>query len=128
MRKTAIALVIMAGFLLMAGCSTQIATTRPAAEPMRLHYDINYVDNTAVSVELLVIAPEAVSRTSIARDLDETVNRVARDLPKSKLLGRQDVFRTALNSTFAEVSRQADRVRLVVLGVTPSAPATVAMR
>ena len=127
-RKMATVLVIVAGFLLMTGCSSQVAMTRPAAEPMQLHYDINYVDNSAVSVDLMVIAPETVSRTRIAHDMDETVNRVVRDLPKSKLLNQQDSFRSALSNTFAAVSSHARSVRLVVLGVSPSAPTTVAMR
>ena len=127
-RKTLTALVVVAGFLLMTGCSSQVAITRPAAEPMQLHYDINYVDNTAVSVDLMVFAPETISRAKIAHDLDETVNQVVRDLPKSKLLNQQDSFRSALSNTFASVSRHAKSVRLVVLGVVPSGPTTVAMR
>jgi uncharacterized protein YceK len=127
-RKMVITFAIVAGFLLLTGCSTQVAMTRPDSEPMRLHYDINYVDNTAVSVDLMVIAPETVSRVKIARELDETVNLVVRDLPKSELLGQQDTFLTTLSNTFAKVSRHAENICLVVLGVNSSAPVTVAMR
>lgn len=115
-RKSVLAIALM-GILLSVGCSMQAPLRSSASEPLHLSYDINYVDNTTVEIDVLVLANGELRGTRLARDVDSAIQQVARTLPKSQILQRQDRFRSVLNSTFAEVSPLAERVKLVVMGV-----------
>lgn len=118
MKRTTLLAFALVGMLLSVGCSMQAPVRSTAAsEPLHLSYDINYVDNTTVEVDLLVLSNGEVRQNKLAKDVDSAIQQVAMTLPKSQILSRQDRFRVALNASFAQVSPHAEQVRLVVMGV-----------
>jgi len=114
--------------VLVIGCASQQAlTVQPDPEPFRLQYDINYTDQSSVTLDLMVIPMVAVVPSRVMKDVDRAVDEVAREIPRSELLARQDIFRDELNTAFREISRHSSEVQLLVMGVAPS-QVTVAMK
>lgn len=115
-RLVALALILA----LVTGCAgtSRIAQREAAGDPLQLSYDIQYVDNTAISVELMVLSPDLPYRQGvIERSLDRAMGDVARDLPKSHILARQIDFRNALQASFRKATGKHVQASLFVMNV-----------
>ncbi|MCB2199424.1 hypothetical protein KQI63_08470 [bacterium] len=102
MRKATILILSALLMALSMGCAgtLQQASTDEAG-PLELHYDIQYVDNTAIGIEVLVMSPELPFKIeSFERGMDRAFEQVAYRLPKSTILERQADFRDVLAATF----------------------------
>jgi len=113
------------------GCAgtSQVAQRDSAAEPLQLSYDIQYVDHSAIGVELMVMSPELPIRQGvIERGLDDAMRQVARNLPKSSILAQQAGFRDALNSSFQAVTGGTVQASLFVMKVYEAETAQVSMK
>ena len=105
MKRTSAMLMISALIMLMSiGCAgTQPMTSVDSDTPLELHYDIQYVDNTAVGVEVLVVSSELPYKmVEIERGMDRAFEKVAYRIPKSAILERQAEFRDVLTATFQD--------------------------
>ncbi len=115
-----LAMVAVIALAYTAGCSAPQMLTRSEA-PLKVDYQIRYSDSTALEVMLLMITPNisTVNEKTLHR-LDEAVEQVSRELPKSSILERQDEFRDRLQLTFAEKAPEVGPVRLVIVGFNES--------
>ena len=102
MRKATILLVSALLMALSMGCAgTLPSPSMDEAAPLELHYDIQYIDNTAIGIEVLVMSPELPFKIeSFERGMDRAFEQVAYRIPKSAILERQADFRDALTATF----------------------------
>lgn len=102
MRKTAILILSALLMALSMGCAgTLPQTSTEAAGPLELHYDIQYVDNTAIGIEVLVMSPDLPFKMdTFERGMDRAFEQVAYRIPKSAILERQADFRDLLTATF----------------------------
>jgi|GEM_PF-3191176 len=115
MKKTLLFILVFVVMTMTIGCSCKTSLLNEAG-PLQSTYDIQYEDDTAVSIELMLLSPKLSSKANaIQNDLDEAVNDVARKLPKSVILSRQDQLRLELDKSFKEVSNE--EAHLVVMGV-----------
>ncbi|MCB2213546.1 hypothetical protein KQI52_15640 [bacterium] len=102
------------------GCaSVQTVVTEEAATPLQVQYDIQYVDNTTVGINLMVISPDLPrAQKQIEEDLFDVVMAVANDIPKDAILAQQSEFRSSLNNAFRASSDFGENSQVLVLGMT----------
>ncbi len=117
-RKTLRRTLALALLVLLTGCSTQQVLVEKNSGPLHLRYDIQYVDSTALGVEVLVLTShEMAAAHRLASDMDRAFNEVAYTMPKSEILMHQDIFRDRLTDAFALHSEYAQSTRLLVVDV-----------
>ena len=123
----ALALILALG----TGCAgtRQVAQRASAPEPLQLSYAIQYVDQSSIGVELMVMSPELpLHQGTIERGLDHAMSQVARDLPKSSILAQQAGFRDALSTSFRDATEGKVQASLFVMKVYEAETAQVSMK
>lgn len=107
--------------LVVLAFGTGCAVTVPQVEdplPLVVQYDIQYVDNTKIGIDLMLLsADETLTTASVEEDVYRSVQNVADALPQSAILQRQSEFRQAVADEFRRTSPYADKVQIVVVEV-----------
>ena len=135
MKRTQLMVVMVALVMaLTVGCAGTHTMSSPQVqtEPLQLRYDIQYVDNTAIGVEVMVMSPELPWKSvQIQHSMDRAFDRVARQIPKSAILGQQGEFQSVLKATFKDETGHDTEASLFVLNVVESdwdEPTTMSMK
>ncbi len=120
MNRRHILLIALLPVLLFAyGCASVQPVVTEEATPLQVQYDIQYVDNTMVGINLMVISPDLPrAQKQIEEDLFEVVMAVANDIPKDAILTQQSEFRSSLNNAFRASSDFGETSQVLVIGMT----------